>query len=232
MKSAFILAGGPGTRIWPYAQIRPKVMIPIANKPIIGYITDTLKELGFDNIVIIGGNYSEQIKNYFFTDEKITVLDTANPKGAAFSIADAKSYIKDDTFLTLYGDTVISKTDVKRLIEKHESGKESVTALVSMLKHERCNEHICCSVEHDYIEHIAAHPRGEYDSEYYVFAAYAFDKASCRIFEQSRMFTGESGNLQVGMMPATEGFVELGSRLYEKRNRLRYYNGRNLYRYR
>jgi NDP-sugar pyrophosphorylase family protein len=218
MKSAVILAGGPGTRIWPYAQIRPKVMIPIANKPIIGYITDKLKELGFDNIVIIGGNYSEQIKNYFFTDEKITVLDTANPKGAAFSIADAKSYIKDDTFLTLYGDTVISKTDVKRLIEKHESGKESVTALVSMLKHERCNEHICCSVENDYIEHIAAHPRGEYDSEYYVFAAYAFDKSFMPYLSNNPgMFTGESGNLQVGMMPATEGFVEASVADYMKR---------------
>jgi NDP-sugar pyrophosphorylase family protein len=210
MKSAVILAGGKGTRIWPYAQVRPKAMIPVANQPIIQYNVDALKDLGFDNIMIIGGEFSEQISNHFSNDGKVTVLNAANPKGAAFSVADASVYIKDNEFLALYGDTIISKNDLEILIDKHNSCNEPVTALVSPLTEERSNDYVCCNLKDENICKVVGHPRGGYNSGYYVFAAFIFNKTFMPYLKNNPgMFIGGSGNLQVGMMPPMEGFIEV-----------------------
>lgn len=35
MDTAIILSAGKGSKMWPYAQVRPKSLIPISNKPIL-----------------------------------------------------------------------------------------------------------------------------------------------------------------------------------------------------
>jgi NDP-sugar pyrophosphorylase family protein len=37
MMKAFILAGGKGSRMWPYADVRNKAMLPVSNKPVIAH---------------------------------------------------------------------------------------------------------------------------------------------------------------------------------------------------
>jgi NDP-sugar pyrophosphorylase family protein len=42
IEQAIILAGGEGQRLKPFTRLRPKVMIPVANKPILRYVVDAL----------------------------------------------------------------------------------------------------------------------------------------------------------------------------------------------
>jgi len=85
MKTAIILAAGQGTRIWPYAVLRPKAMIPIANKPLISYTIEALERLSFERIIVAAGRGGEQIRNHFAHNRKVTVVDTVRGVDTALS---------------------------------------------------------------------------------------------------------------------------------------------------
>jgi NDP-sugar pyrophosphorylase family protein len=83
MKAAIILAAGEGTRIWPYAVMRPKAMIPIANRPLISHSVEALERLSFEKIIVAAGRGAERIRNHFAHDQRVTVVDTAPAAGTA-----------------------------------------------------------------------------------------------------------------------------------------------------
>ena len=62
---AVILAAGEGTRLKPYTETIPKVMLPVANKPIIAYVVDALRKSGITEIIIVVGYKKEAIMEYF-----------------------------------------------------------------------------------------------------------------------------------------------------------------------
>ena len=62
--SIVILAAGKGTRM--NSQL-PKVLQPLAGKPILQYVLDTTHSLQPDNISIVAGHKSEMLKAVSYT---------------------------------------------------------------------------------------------------------------------------------------------------------------------
>ena len=62
--SAFILAGGKGTRLEPFTNVLPKPLIPIKGEPIIKMILSKLEEYEINNYWISINFKSEIIKSY------------------------------------------------------------------------------------------------------------------------------------------------------------------------
>ncbi|MEA2076850.1 MAG: sugar phosphate nucleotidyltransferase [Candidatus Marinimicrobia bacterium] len=62
---AIIPAAGIGKRLQPHTLNRPKVMVPVAGKPILEHISQSLIKTGFDEIAVIVGYKKETIINYF-----------------------------------------------------------------------------------------------------------------------------------------------------------------------
>ena len=60
---AVVMAGGEGSRLRPLTCTRPKPMIKIMGKPVIGYIIDLLVKNGFDEIAVTSRYRSEDIEN-------------------------------------------------------------------------------------------------------------------------------------------------------------------------
>jgi bifunctional UDP-N-acetylglucosamine pyrophosphorylase/glucosamine-1-phosphate N-acetyltransferase len=59
---AVILAAGEGHRMRPLTGNRPKVMLPIANKPILEHLLNEVKEAGVREFIFIVGYCDEQVR--------------------------------------------------------------------------------------------------------------------------------------------------------------------------
>ncbi|MBA7626090.1 Bifunctional protein GlmU [subsurface metagenome] len=111
MKQAVILAAGEGQRLRPFTVNRPKVMLFIADKPILQYVIEALVQKGIRNIVLVVGYRKEQVLDYFGSGESfgvdLTYVTQERQLGTAHALAQAKAAIKDD-FLVLPGDNLIA----------------------------------------------------------------------------------------------------------------------------
>ena len=61
---AIIPVAGIGTRLRPHTHTQPKALIPIAGKPILAHITDSLIEAGINDFVFIIGYLGDKIEQY------------------------------------------------------------------------------------------------------------------------------------------------------------------------
>ncbi|WP_135611174.1 bifunctional sugar-1-phosphate nucleotidylyltransferase/acetyltransferase [Methanococcoides sp. AM1] len=117
---AVVLAAGEGTRMRPLTSALPKVMLPIANKPMLEHIVDAAIEAGIEGFVFITGYHEESIREYFGNGERqgvtIDYIHQEEQLGTANAIACAKGYVKD-RFIVLNGDVLVSSSHIKRMIE-------------------------------------------------------------------------------------------------------------------
>lgn len=130
---AVILAAGRGTRM---KSETPKVMHALLGRPMISYVVDTVCKAGVDDIILVAGFGSEQVKE-FFKDTKIKTVLQKKLLGSADAVNTAKINIKKskNNILIVYGDTpLIKKETLQRLAEKHKTSGASLTLLTATLK--------------------------------------------------------------------------------------------------
>lgn len=120
---AVILVAGKGTRMEPLTYGCPKVMLQVANKPILEHILNSAIEAGIEGFVFITGYLEEQIKDYFGDGSKwgvsIEYVQQKEQLGTANAIGCAKGYV-DGAFLVLNGDMLIGQEDLKSLVSRKE----------------------------------------------------------------------------------------------------------------
>ena len=68
-----ILAGGKGTRLYPYTAIFPKPLVPIADMPILEIVVRQLKYYGFEKITFAVNHLSELIRSFFGDGKKFGI---------------------------------------------------------------------------------------------------------------------------------------------------------------
>lgn len=120
---AVILVAGKGTRMEPLTTDCPKVMLRVANKPILEHIVNTAKDAGIEGFVFVTGYLEEQIREYFGDGSKWgTSIDYVPQKeqlGTANAIGYAKGHV-GEVFLVLNGDMLIGQEDLKALLSRTE----------------------------------------------------------------------------------------------------------------
>ncbi|MDG6229596.1 MAG: sugar phosphate nucleotidyltransferase, partial [Candidatus Thermoplasmatota archaeon] len=117
---AVILAAGEGRRLRPFTETRPKVMLPVANKPILGYVVDAVLSNGIDEIILVVGYKKEAIMDYFkdYKDIHLTYVIQDKQLGTAHALYQVQDHI-DGSFLVLPGDNIIDGRDIAQLIQKN-----------------------------------------------------------------------------------------------------------------
>ncbi len=113
---AVILLAGLGTRLRPHTYSKPKPLVQVAGKPVLGHVMDSLKGLTIDETIFIVGYLGEQIQKYVaeqYPHMRAQYVEQSEMKGQAHAIRLAKDYI-DDEVLIIFGDT-IWETDFSRL---------------------------------------------------------------------------------------------------------------------
>ena len=115
---AVILAAGEGRRLRPFTETMPKVMLPVANKPILEYVIDAVKKSGITEIIIVVGYKKEVIMEYFKSYKNVKIIYVTQDKqlGTAHALLQAKNHIKGP-FIVLSGDNIIDKKSILNLIK-------------------------------------------------------------------------------------------------------------------
>jgi bifunctional UDP-N-acetylglucosamine pyrophosphorylase/glucosamine-1-phosphate N-acetyltransferase len=119
---AVVMAAGDGIRLRPLTSTKPKVMLPVAGKPILHHLLLEAKKAGVDEALIIVRYLKEKIIDYFKDKDlglKLTFIEQGDENGTGAAILAAESEIKD-TFVALAGDTITEADNIKKVIENHK----------------------------------------------------------------------------------------------------------------
>ena len=116
---AIILAAGEGQRLKPFTKLIPKVMIPIAHKPIIQYVIEALAQNGIRRIVMVVGYRKEHVQDYFGSGKdfgvEIEYVIQRQQLGTAHAFKQSKD-LADDRFLLASGDNMIAPDTIAPLV--------------------------------------------------------------------------------------------------------------------
>lgn len=116
---AIIPVAGAGTKLRPHTYTQPKALIPIAGKPILGFIIDQLLEVGFKEFIFITGYLGEKIEDYVEKDYahiQANFVKQNTREGIGHAIRMAKDLVKEneEVFIVL-GDTIFD-LDLKEIL--------------------------------------------------------------------------------------------------------------------
>ncbi|AKB19824.1 MULTISPECIES: bifunctional sugar-1-phosphate nucleotidylyltransferase/acetyltransferase [unclassified Methanosarcina] len=153
---AVVLVAGKGTRMEPLTSDCPKVMLRVANKPILEHILNAAVEAGIEGFVFITGYLEEQIKAHFGDGSKwgvsIEYVQQKKQLGTADAIGYAREYV-EGAFLVLNGDMLIGQEDLKSLVSRKEE------AIICVKEVENPSDFGVLETENDKVVRIIEKPK-------------------------------------------------------------------------
>ncbi|MFA4984737.1 MAG: NTP transferase domain-containing protein [Candidatus Omnitrophota bacterium] len=129
--AVIILAAGKSTRM---KSDIPKVLHPICGRPMVEYVTDTVKAVKPQRIVAVLGYKHQEVRKYFPPGVKVALqqklLGTADAvKAGLRALGGFRGAV-----LVLYGDTPLLKTaTIKELLKRHFQNNSDATLLTAKL---------------------------------------------------------------------------------------------------
>lgn len=113
-KKGIVLAAGLATRLYPITKTTSKQLLPIYKKPVIAYPLQTLKEMGYQDILIINAD-EEQQKQFKVLlgdgskfDLNLSYAIQDKPRGLVDAFIVGEEFIKDaDEICLILGDNII-----------------------------------------------------------------------------------------------------------------------------
>ncbi len=204
MSIAYILAAGAGSKIWPYGELRPKAMLPAANRPLLAHLVESLRISEVEKIVVGADKGCAEIRNCFELTDAVSVHQSGASSGTADTLARllAAEEAAEPGFFVFYGDTWIAPEDVERFIREVAKTPQTAAVLLAPIPETENRDWICARVQDNKLAGVAGHPREGYTHQ---FAAFYFPAEACR-------FIRNCGSLfhrvDVGMMVPEEQFLE------------------------
>jgi bifunctional UDP-N-acetylglucosamine pyrophosphorylase / glucosamine-1-phosphate N-acetyltransferase len=119
--SVVILAAGQGKRM---KSDLPKVLQPVAGRPLLKHVIDTARELAASDIHVVYGHGGEQVREAL-ASENLTWAWQAEQHGTGHAVQQAMPGVPDDHLvLVLYGDVPLTQAaTLQRLIDAAADGE-------------------------------------------------------------------------------------------------------------
>ncbi|MCW4004818.1 MAG: glucose-1-phosphate thymidylyltransferase [Candidatus Bathyarchaeota archaeon] len=128
---ALVLSGGKGTRLRPLTFTCAKQLIPVANKPILGYVLDQIATTSIRKVgVITAPETGRYVENYVGDGSswslKVSYIPQ-EPLGLAHAVKTAKRFLGQDSFVMCLGDNLTGQ-GLNMFVKKFKS--EHLDALI------------------------------------------------------------------------------------------------------
>jgi len=147
---ALVLSGGKGTRLRPLTFTCAKQLIPVANKPILGYVLDQIAATNIKKVGIITAPETGQFVKEYVADGaqwKINVnYIPQEPLGLAHAVKTAKRFLGQDSFVMCLGDNVTGQ-GLSSFIKKFKN--ERLDALIILKEVENPSSFGIAQLDHE-----------------------------------------------------------------------------------
>ena len=119
---AIILAAGVGSRLRPITDLKPKTLVTVNNKPMIGYIVESLIKANVSEVIVCIGYRSEQLKQ-FLIDQYSSIVDFTFINNSAYETTNnmyslylAREFLQNDVII-MNADLVFDANIIKNLVD-------------------------------------------------------------------------------------------------------------------
>ncbi len=131
---AVVMAAGEGVRLQPLSLTRPKVMLPVAGKPILQTIVESLRAAGIHDICMIVGYQQERITEYFGDGSRFGInlkyIEQKKARGTGDAVSLAKDFVDGGNFVLSNGDVLVRRDEYGKLVKRHSVESPDVTMAV------------------------------------------------------------------------------------------------------
>jgi NDP-sugar pyrophosphorylase family protein len=125
---AVILAGGRGSRLFPYTTVLPKPLLPVGNRAILDIVVRQLAAAGVPALTIATGYLAHLVRAVFGDGSQYGITidyhEEPEPLGTAGPLAAIDGL--DHTFLAMNGD-VLTTLDPRALVHAHRAAGNVLT---------------------------------------------------------------------------------------------------------
>ncbi|MBI3538897.1 MAG: glucose-1-phosphate thymidylyltransferase [Candidatus Eisenbacteria bacterium] len=154
---ALVLAGGRGTRLRPITHTSAKQLVPVANKPVLFYGLESIRDAGITDVGIVVSDPREMLEPDRRSGQPLTVMvnsqaeiraavgdgaafglrvtyiEQSAPLGLAHAVKIAQPWIRDEPFVMYLGDNLI-KNGITRFVREFERESPDAQILLAHVK--------------------------------------------------------------------------------------------------
>ena len=129
VRQAVVMVGGKGTRLLPLTETKPKIILPVADRPCLWYLLRSLARAGIEEVILACGYKSEQMRDAIGDGSDLGISIVYSYEDEPLGTGGAMKLVEDrldDVFVAANGD-VFASIDVGAEIEEHIRTDASVT---------------------------------------------------------------------------------------------------------
>ena len=131
---ALVLSGGAGTRLRPITHTSAKQLVPVANKPVLFYGLEAIRDAGVTDVGIIVGDTAAEIEAAVGDGSElgisVTYIKQDAPLGLAHCVLIAQDFLGDDDFVMYLGDNFILG-GITELVQEFRAGSYDAQILLT-----------------------------------------------------------------------------------------------------
>jgi len=183
-----------------------KQLVPVANKPVLFYGLEAMREAGIRDVGIVVGDTEAEIRAAVGEGSRwslrVTYIRQDEPLGLAHAVKTARPYLIDEPFLMYLGDNLI-KSGVRALVEEFERERPNATILLCRVPNPQ--DFGVAELEGERVVRLEEKPV-QPRSDYALVGVYLFDATIHPIIEQ--LSPSKRGELEI--TDAIQGLIESG----------------------
>lgn len=170
-----ILSGGKGTRLRPITFSTAKQLVPVANKPVLFYGLEAMRDAGIVDVGLIVGDTHAEIREAVGDGSRwglrVTYIQQEQPLGLAHAVATAHEFLADAPFVMYLGDNLL-KSGIADLVKEFEREKPNSIILLTQVPNP--SEFGVAELDGDRVVGLEEKPRSP-KSNYALVGVYLFD---------------------------------------------------------
>lgn len=132
-----ILSGGAGTRLRPITHTSAKQLVPVANKPVLFYGLEAMREAGIEEVGIVVGDTRAEIEAAVGDGSRfglrVTYLPQEAPLGLAHAVLISEPYLGSEPFVMYLGDNLL-KEGIAPFVRAFEESRPDAFILLQKVK--------------------------------------------------------------------------------------------------